>query len=245
MFESLFKRYQRIIFFDTETTGLTPEKGDQIIELAAIALDPDASQQCMDQFIKLETLPQLPQSIINLTGITDWMLFDQGVEESAAIAEFMDLIKEKTLLIAHNAQFDLLFLAYSLLRHRDDDREKFKAYMQRFNSCDYLDTLTVYRDRRLYPHKLENAIREYGLAGKVENSHRAIDDCKALFNVTKRMEEERSDLIQYVNLFGYNPKYGPSGKQFKKIVYRPQMVYRTNFNNKLYDLEEGDSNRHA
>ena len=44
----------------------------------------------------------------------------------------------------------------------------------------YLDTVTVYKDRRAFPHKLENAITEYGLANKVKNSHRAIDDVKAL-----------------------------------------------------------------
>ena len=39
MFEKLFKKYHRIIFFDTETTGFDPKEKDQIIELAAIAVD--------------------------------------------------------------------------------------------------------------------------------------------------------------------------------------------------------------
>ena len=91
-----------------------------------------------------------------------------------------------------------------------------------FCKADYLDTLTVFRDRRRYPHKLENAIAEYGLSGKVENSHRAVDDCKALYEVTKRMWEEKADLDRYVNVFGFLKKYGPEKHPFKKVTYGPQ-----------------------
>ena len=35
VFESLFKKYDRIVFFDTETTGFDSDKDDQMIELAA------------------------------------------------------------------------------------------------------------------------------------------------------------------------------------------------------------------
>ena len=38
----------------------------------------------------------------------------------------------------------------------------------------------------------------------------------------KAMEQENPDLERYVNLFGYNPKYGISGKPIGSITYRPQ-----------------------
>lgn len=195
MLDSLFTKYGRVVFFDTETTGFNPDKDDQIIELAAIAVDRDGAQTEMDDFIRLETLPELPQTITDLTGITGIQLSAQGIDEEDAVRKFVRMMEPAenngVLLVAHNAQFDLLFLVYSIIRHR----EKNKGWMQVFNDCDYLDTLTVYKDRRSYPHKLEDAIREYGLAGKVENSHRAVDDCRALFEVAKRMEEERADLL--------------------------------------------------
>ena len=81
---------------------------------------------------------------------------------------------------------------------------------------DKLDLLTVYKDRHSYPHKLCNAIEVYGLSGKVVNSHRAIDDVLATVEVMKAMELERADLECYVNLFGFNPKYGISGKAIGK-----------------------------
>lgn len=241
MLDSLFTKYGRVIFFDTVTTGFNADKDDQIIELAAIAVDRNGKITEMDDFIRLETLPQLPETIVNLTGITDLMLSANGLDEEDAIRKFVRMMEyedpedplfesNEVLLVAHNAQFDLLFLAYGIIRHK----EKNKGWMKVFNGCDYLDTLTVYKDRRSYPHKLEDAIREYHLAGKVENSHRAVDDCKALFEVVKQMEIEKDDLLQYVNLFGYNPKYGPSGKMLKKVRYEAQ-----GFNNykgeKLYE----------
>mgnify|MGYP000817408703 FL=1 len=88
--------------------------------------------------------------------------------------------------------------------------------------CDYLDSLTVYKDRRAYPHKLANAIVAYGLEDKVQNSHRAIDDVAALFEVCKAMDAERADLLSYVNIFGYNPKYGVSGRRLPGVTYWPQ-----------------------
>ena len=50
----------------------------------------------------------------------------------------------------------------------------------------------------------------------MQNSHRAIDDVLALFEVLKAMDDEREDLGSYVNLFGYNPKYGVSGDVYKR-----------------------------
>jgi len=38
----------------------------------------------------------------------------------------------------------------------------------------------------------------------------------------KAMEDERDDLMNYVNLFGYNPKYGISGKPIGSVTYKPQ-----------------------
>ena len=235
MLDSLFTKYGRVVFFDTETTGFNPDKDDQIIELAAIAVDRDGTQAEMDDFIRLETLPELPETITDLTGITKTQLNTQGINEEDAVRRFVRMMEPDknngVLLVAHNAQFDLLFLVYSIIRHK----EKNKGWMQVFSDCDYLDTLTVYKDRRSYPHKLEDAIREYGLAGKVENSHRAVDDCRALFEVAKRMEKERADLLQYVNLFGYNPKYGPTGRMLKKVKYTAQ-GFSNYKGKKLYEL---------
>ena len=40
--------------------------------------------------------------------------------------------------------------------------------------------------------------------------------------VMEEMEKERNDLLRYVNLFGYNPKYGIGGKPIGSVTYKPQ-----------------------
>ena len=119
----------------------------------------------------------------------------------------------EVLLVAHNIQFDLLFIL-----------EMFKrcGMVPKAPKLRALDSLTVYKDRAAYPHKLANAIEHYGLADKVQNSHRAIDDVLALYEVTKAVSEERDDLTDYIDLLGYNPKYGITGRKLRQITYMPQ-----------------------
>lgn len=222
---SIFQKYAAVVFFDTETTGLDADNS-RIIELAATrveqtdqgALIVDGS---MDTFVKLPENHQIPKKIIELTGITNELLDSEGVNEAVAAATFTDMIRNNkgpVLLIAHNAQFDLLFIRAMLWGKVRDGKEMFEA-------ADYLDSLTVYKDRRAYPHKLANAIITYKLEDKVKNSHRAIDDVDALFEVCKAMDDERDDLLSYVNVFGYNPKYGVSGQRINGVTYWPQRFH--------------------
>ena len=205
--------YKSIIIFDTETTGLD-YKRNQIIELAAIKIrvlenGNYRKEKELDLFCSLPEGQRIPPKIVELTGITDRMLEEEGVEPNILAKEFLELVDGSTLLIAHNAQFDILFLLELL---KGENIPKF----------DYLDTLTVYKDRRAYPHRLENAIEAYGLKGKVVNSHRAIDDVIALWEVVKAMGRERKDLATYINIFGYNSRYGVQGERLPGIQYRAQ-----------------------
>jgi len=208
--------FKNIVFFDTETTGFSGEK-DRIIELAAILVNADGTKE-MDEFIRLPEGQSIPEEIVALTHITDEMLLNQGKSEEEVMEMFGELTSgEKTLLVAHNAQFDLNFVGWTAARHRKNHPE----WIRNIAKADYLDTLTVYKDRRAYPHKLANAIETYNLADKVQNSHRAVGDCRALMEVAIAMEKERPDLAKYVNIFGYNPKYGPSGSKYNKVKYIP------------------------
>ena len=216
----VFKKYGAVVFFDTETTGLEADTC-QIIELAALRIEQTERgtlrvESSVDLFVKLPEGQKIPERIVELTGITDETLEAEGVSEATAAAAFVSMIendKGPVLLVAHNAQFDLLFVQEMLARH-------YGAGLLR--NTDKLDSLTVYKDRRAYPHKLANAIVAYKLQDKVQNSHRAIDDVFALFEVVMAMDKERADLLTYVNLFGYNPKYGVSGRRISGVKYWPQ-----------------------
>ena len=215
-FAALFEKYDRLVLFDTETTGLQFSR-DEIIEFAAIVVECQNGEpvvvQEYDELVSLTPGNSVPPVIQNLTGITTQDILERGLSKARVCRDIGEMMAGNTLLLAYNAHFDLSFLYYMLLRDGDPMILKGK---------DKLDLLTVYKDRRAYPHKLCNAIEAYGLSGKVVNSHRAVDDVLATLKVMEDMEAERDDLISYVNLFGYNPKYGIDGKPIGTVTYKPQ-----------------------
>ena len=166
-----------------------------------------------DELVTLTPGNTVPPMIQKLTGISTQDILDRGIPKAQVCADIADMFRGNTLLIAYNAHFDLSFLFYMLLRSGDPTALKGK---------DKLDLLTVYKDRRSYPHKLCNAIEAYGLSGKVVNSHRAVDDVLATVAVMEEMEKEKPDLLCYVNLFGYHPTYGIDGKPIGSVTYKPQ-----------------------
>ena len=200
----LWKQFDRIVVFDTETTGIEFGR-DEIIELGAAAFSAEGETDCMEE--------QLEQA---------------GVEKADACEAFCNLLGggERTLLAAYNAQFDL-----NVLYH----------FLRPFGRADvlraprFLDVLTVYRDRRDYPHKLNDAITAYGLEDQAVNSHRAVDDARAAAVLLEAMAAERDDLDRYVDLFGYSPKYGVSGRRIASVEYRPQPYQRVR---PLYEVTE-------
>ena len=215
-FETLFEHYDRLLLMDTETTGLDYAR-DEIIEFSAVAVEQvDAEAQVTMEYDQLITLSPggfVPPKIEALTGISTQELREKGISKTRVCRDIAEMIGKRTLLIAYNAHFDLSFLFYLLLRNGDPSILRGK---------DKLDLLTVYKDRRPFPHKLCNAIEAYGLQDQVCNSHRAIDDVIATVAVMESMEKEKADLLRYINLFGFHPKYGISGKPIGSITYKPQ-----------------------
>lgn len=210
--DRLFQRYDRILIFDTETTGLRFDR-DEIIQFSAVVLERSGVTQQYDRLIRLAPGQQVPPEIQRLTGITTQDVEQQGIPRDRAAREIAGLLAGNTLLTAYNAHFDLSFLFHMLRVHGDPGCLRGK---------DKLDLLTVYRDRRAYPHKLRDAIAAYGLEGTVQNSHQADQDALATVSVMDAMSAERDDLPDYINLFGYIPKYGPPRRPIRSVTYLPQ-----------------------
>jgi len=101
----------RLAVIDTETTGLKPELGDRIIDLAIATCEYGRETGCLyrvvDRYESLED-PEapIPPEIVRLTGITDEMVRGQRIDESG-IARVLDGVG---LVICHNARFDRAFL---------------------------------------------------------------------------------------------------------------------------------------
>ena len=206
----------KIIFFDTETTGLD-FRNCKIIELAMVTVENGEIIEEYDEFINIHE--PIPPGITRITSITNDMIKNEGVEEESVARDLKERLTPNTLMIAHNAQIDLSFIYYLLKRNFPAEADDIVS------SLNWIDTYTVLKDRKKYPHKLIDAVHHYDI--EEVHFHRAIDDTKALYEVTKALKRERNDLVEYVNVFGYNPKYGVSGLTFPFIEYKAQ--YYSNF----------------
>ena len=139
--ENLFSRYDRLLLFDTETTGLAYSR-DEIIEFAAVVVEQVNGQPAIvreyDELVALAPGSFVPQNIQDLTGISTQDLRERGLPKARVCRDIAEMVAGNTLLLAYNAHFDLSFLFYMLLRDGDPAILKGK---------DKLDLLTVYKDR--------------------------------------------------------------------------------------------------
>lgn len=152
----------RYVVFDTETTGMMPSKGDEIISIGAVAIAAGRilHKETYEQLVHAERPPR--PSSIKIHGITPEMLEGQPTigEALPAFSRFA----HEAVLVAHNAAFDMRFL-----------REKERGTGVRFDQP-VLDTLLL--SSVLHPnqvsHSLDTLLARYGI--QVRGRHTALGD---------------------------------------------------------------------
>ena len=103
----------REIVLDTETTGLDARNGDRIIEIACIELmNHLPTGRVWQSYINPER--EVSVAALDVHGITDSFLKDKPVF-AEIVSEFVEFIGD-SVLVAHNAEFDIGFLNAELGR---------------------------------------------------------------------------------------------------------------------------------
>jgi DNA polymerase-3 subunit epsilon len=151
----------KAIILDTETTGVDHAK-DRIIELGMVLIEysPTTGQvyRVLETFNELEDpgIPIPPESI-KVHGITDDMVQGKHINEDRVKA----LIAEASLIIAHNAKFDRIFV-----------EERFPYFADKVWACSFAQMPWT-----------EFLAYRYGFH---YDAHRASNDCHALLEVLQQ-----------------------------------------------------------
>lgn len=150
------------VVIDIETNGLDPLQ-DDIIEIAALRVEPDNYKE-FNLFILNER--ELPDEIVELTGITDQVLAEEGQDISKALDGFIDFIGDLPI-VGYNLLFDIDFINRNL---RDINRGTIKNRK--------IDLMGLVKKEMMFlkSYKLEDVLLAYGVDEPV--SHRALSDAR-------------------------------------------------------------------
>ena len=159
------------IFLDTETTGLSVNNKDRIVEIACIETnDLTPTDKIFHKIINPER--DVPDGAYKIHGFSTDFLKNKETFDSVA-DEFLEFIKDKKIII-HNASFDLGFLNYQLklIRKKEIKREN------------VIDSLEVARGK--FPgssNSLDALCRRFNIDLSRRTKHNALLDCELLREV--------------------------------------------------------------
>ncbi|HQP10780.1 MAG TPA: 3'-5' exonuclease [Candidatus Omnitrophota bacterium] len=166
-------RQTEYVVFDVETTGLSPQNGDRIVEIAAVRL---RNWEIIDTFESLVNPErELPSEAQQIHHITEAMLAKAPTADHI-LPQIIDFTGGACL-VGHNIKFDLNFLCYQLSLVGRKLRDETPA----------IDTLKMAKE--LLPHltsfRLSHVAHSLGAA--IKEAHRALPDVKVTAMVMKRL----------------------------------------------------------
>lgn len=175
----------RLVFLDTETTGLDADKGDRIVEIGCVEM---VERRLSGRTLHLYLNPgrsSHPEAL-KVHGLSDAFLADKPTFADVA-GQLLDFVRGAELVI-HNAAFDVGFVDAELARARRGRIADVVAGI--------VDTLAMARD--LYPGKansLDALCRRLEVDASARTLHGALVDAGLLAEVYIRMTRGQESLV--------------------------------------------------
>ena len=175
----------RQIFLDTETTGLSPENGDRMVEIGCVEMD---NRRITGRHLQFYLNPERKngEGAVAVHGLTDEVLADKPLF-AHVVDEVIEFISGAEIII-HTASFDVGFLNEELRRC---NRPKFSTHVAAIT-----DTLAMARDQ--FPGK-SNSLDALCKRLEVDNTNRtlhgALIDANLLAEVYIRLTRGQDSLV--------------------------------------------------
>lgn len=193
----------REVALDTETTGLDPDTGDRIVEIACVELiNHQPTENYFHKYINpMRDMPEEAARIHGLTGefLADKPLFDEIVED------FLTFVGDAPL-VAHNAGFDMKFINAELKRCGRPAIPWERA----------VDTLKIAQER--FPgarNSLDALCQRFGIDNTQRTLHGALLDTRLLAEVYLELNGGREPGLVFA------AEEANSGPQAAIVVDRP------------------------
>ncbi|AQS11518.1 DNA polymerase III PolC-type [Clostridium saccharobutylicum] len=190
---------------DLETTGFSPVT-EKITEIGIMKVKDGKVIDKFSTFVNPKK--PIPLRVVEVTNITDDMV--RNAETIDKVFPKMLEFIEGSVLVAHNAEFDINFLKHNarVLGHDFD--------------FTYIDTLTLAQDifYDFKSYKLGRIAKNLGI--KVEVAHRALDDVDTtvkVFNIMiEKLKERGAQTIEDIEVYACD-------EESKKVAYKKVKTY--------------------
>lgn len=172
-FDNLLKS-ERLIVFDTETTGLDTEN-DDIIQIAAVEIINGKVERIFNEYIFTD---KSLAATVDIHKITEEFLKEHGKDREPAFKNFIKFVGDSPV-VAHNLKYD-----FDIIKSNFE-----KVNLKLSDKIVYYDSIDL--AKRFYPnlpnYKLAFLLEKLSVVGI--NSHNAIDDVKATANLLFKLFE--------------------------------------------------------
>jgi DNA polymerase-3 subunit epsilon len=196
-----------MVLFDTETTGLEPSLGDRIVEVAALELLNDLPTDRHFHSL-IDPGREISYEATRVHGITSAHVVGKPrfTDIAAALLDFIG----DSVLVAHNAEFDLAFL----------NTELRLLSLPPVDPSRMIDTLALAKARFPgLPNSLDALCRRFSIDLSSRSRHNALLDCRLLAEVyvelmggrqrglSLTVEAKSAPLISYSRIGTRTPRF--------------------------------------